>query len=46
MITTFEQELLSLLLPCGLTEHFELTHVEKMADGHQLYEVRGRKEHY
>lgn len=32
-----EQELLSLLLPSGLTEHFELTHVAKMADGHHLY---------
>jgi transposase len=32
-----EQELLSLLLPAGLTEYFELTQVEKQPDGHHLY---------
>jgi len=37
LIKTLEQELLSLLLPAGLTEYFELTHVEKKADGYHLH---------
>lgn len=32
-----ERELLSLLLPAGLVEHFDLVLVERMTDGYHLY---------